>query len=88
MIAYLNTKSCLISETVFKDNYMIYPLYGFPNGVAVLNYEFWRELLADLCGDNLLLFDGTVTCTFFYAFEFFDHIHAFDDFTKDCVVHV
>ena len=88
MIAELNTKICLISETVIKDNYIIYPLCGFPNEVVVLNYEFCRELLADLCGDNLLLFDGTVTCTFFYAFEFFDYIHALDDFTKDCVVHV
>ena len=68
MITELYTKSCLTSETVFKDNYMIYSLYGFPNEVAILIYEIWCELLADLCGDNLLLFDGTVTCTFFDAF--------------------
>ena len=46
------------------------------------------ELLADCRGYNLLLVDGTITCTFFDTFEFFDDIHAFGDFTEDGVVHV
>ena len=35
-----------------------------------------------------MLLYGTVTCTFFDAFEFFDDIHALDDFTEYRVVHV
>ena len=70
-----------------KNGY-IFETFSNPNEVFVIIHDPLHELFADSRGNDLLLFNGTVTCTFFNAFEFFDDIHTLDDFTEDCVVHV
>ena len=47
-----------------------------------------RILLADYCGDDLLLVDWAVTRSFFNRFQFLDHIHTVGDFAENGVIHV
>jgi len=45
-------------------------------------------LVDDFAGNDFLLFDRTITRALGDAFELLDHIHTFNHFTENRVVHV